>query len=213
MARDWRDGFAEFFGQGSDDQIQGGRSLKPGSKGIVDKNIWDDVWGRSQSELNNSQKTFTDDVLEGQYKAPIEALKGTYTRGGSEGSYIQQKRSLTRKDDNSAYTDSPTGKREIFNQNQQTDLLKNQNSLAQATLKQTGDLAANQMEMARLDNSFDRESASADRNLTLRLGEMNAELADKRLAYDRETRSMDKRDRMIATLMSGLGSLGGAFSL
>jgi len=42
---------------------------------------------------------------------------------------------------------------------------------------------------------------------------MNADLADKRMDYDRETRSMDKRDRMIAQLMSGLGSLGGAFSL
>lgn len=74
-------------------------------------------------------------------------------------------------------------------------------------------LAANQMEMARLDNKFDRETASADRNLTLQIAQMDSELADKRMAYDRESRSMDKRDRMIAQLMSGLGSLGGAFAL
>lgn len=74
-------------------------------------------------------------------------------------------------------------------------------------------LAANQMEMARLDNKFDHETASADRNLTLQIAQMESELADKRMAYDRETRSMDKRDRMIAQLMSGLGSLGGAFAL
>jgi hypothetical protein len=74
-------------------------------------------------------------------------------------------------------------------------------------------LAANQMELARLDNKFDRETASADRNLTLQIAQMDSQLADKRLAYDRETRSMDKRDRMIAQLMSGLGSLGGAFTL
>ena len=74
-------------------------------------------------------------------------------------------------------------------------------------------LAANQMELARLDNKFDRETASADRNLTLQIAQMDSELADKRMAYDRETRSMDKRDRMIAQLMSGLGSLGGAFAL
>ena len=74
-------------------------------------------------------------------------------------------------------------------------------------------LAANQMELARLDNKFDRETASADRNLTLQLAQMDAQLADKRLAYDRETRSMDKRDRMIAQLMSSIGSLGGAFAL
>ena len=74
-------------------------------------------------------------------------------------------------------------------------------------------LAANQMELARLDKNFDRETASADRNLTLQLAQMDAQLADKRLAYDRETRSMDKRDRMIAQLMSSIGSLGGAFAL
>jgi len=33
------------------------------------------------------------------------------------------------------------------------------------------------------------------------------------MAYDRETRRMDKRDRAIAQLMQGLGQLGGAFSL
>ena len=47
----------------------------------------------------------------------------------------------------------------------------------------------------------------------MQIAQMNSELADKRMAYDRETRTMDKRDRMIATLMSGLGQLGGAFSL
>ena len=90
---------------------------------------------------------------------------------------------------------------------------ENANTIAQNTLDLTRETSNNQMEMARLDNRFDRETASADRNLTLRLGEMNADLADKRMDYDRETRSMDKRDRMIATLMSGLGSLGGAFAL
>jgi len=94
------------------------------------------------------------------------------------------------------------------------------NTINQGTLalsKQTAadnmTLATNQMELARLDNKFDRENASADRNLTLQIAQMDSQLADKRLAYDRETRSMDKRDRMIATLMSGIGQLGGAFAL
>jgi hypothetical protein len=85
--------------------------------------------------------------------------------------------------------------------------------LSRTTAANNMTLAANQMEMARLDNKFDRETASADRNLTLQLAQMDSELAEKRMAYDRETRSMDKRDRMIAQLMSGLGSLGGAFAL
>ena len=100
MANDWRDGFAEFWGQGADDQIQGGRRLKPGGKGIVDRTIWDDVWGRSQGELNDAQRTNKDDTLEQKYRAPIEALGGTYSRGGTAGSYLEQQRRLTRKDDN-----------------------------------------------------------------------------------------------------------------
>jgi len=69
---------------------------------------------------------------------------------------------------------------------------------------------------------FDRKERALDRKQTqdlailsgdhaMKIQQMNAELADKRMAYDRETRSMDKRDRMIAQLMAGLGSLGSAF--
>ena len=45
------------------------------------------------------------------------------------------------------------------------------------------------------------------------VAQMNADLQDKRMNYDRETRRMDKRSAAIAQLMSGLGSLGGAFAL
>ena len=49
--------------------------------------------------------------------------------------------------------------------------------------------------------------------MQMQIAQMNADLADKRMAYDRETKRMDRRDRAIAQLMSGLGQLGGAFSL
>ena len=52
---------------------------------------------------------------------------------------------------------------------------------------------------------------SGDR--TMAIQQMQADLSDKRMDYDRETRRMDKRSQAIAQLMSGLGSLGGAFSL
>jgi len=101
-----------------------------------------------------------------------------------------------------------------------TQVQKDANTIAEQTLEVTKDqnrnemqLATNQMELARLDNKFDRETASADRLLTLQLAQMDSDLADKRLAYDRETRSMDKRDQMIAQLVASLGSLGGAFAL
>ena len=65
----------------------------------------------------------------------------------------------------------------------------------------------------RLDRGLERELSGNNQSMQLALGQMNADLADKRMEYDRETRRMDKRSAAIAQLMSGLGSLGGAFSL
>ena len=227
MARDWRDGFAEFWGQGSED-VAPGRKLKPGGNGQVKTDLWDTIWGRSQSEMNEAYQTDKADKLESKYKNQLNALEpGSYVRGSDEGTYLSQLKRLTRKDDNEAFDSSPQG-RQLEQQNTRLDNADNRavkaqedsTEIARETLGVTREnnanqmqLANNQMEMARLDNKFDRETASADRALTLQLGQMNADLQDKRLAYDRETRSMDKRDRMIAQLMSGLGSLGGAFSL
>ena len=64
-----------------------------------------------------------------------------------------------------------------------------------------------------LDRALTRDLANQSEDFKMQMAFMNADLQDKRMAYDRETRSMDKRDRMIAQLMSGLGQLGGAFAL
>jgi hypothetical protein len=95
------------------------------------------------------------------------------------------------------------------------------------TLRQEGVIAdreeAGRTERANI-RSDDRAAQRADNKLTRDLGiltndkdmaiaQMNSDLADKRMDYDRETRRMDKRSQAIAQLMSGLGSLGGAFSL
>jgi hypothetical protein len=63
----------------------------------------------------------------------------------------------------------------------------------------------------RLDRGLERELSSNNQEMQLAIAQMNADLQDKRMEYDRETARMDKRDRMIAQLMSGLGSLGSAF--
>ena len=63
------------------------------------------------------------------------------------------------------------------------------------------------------ERKFDRRRDDARNDLTMQLAQMDSALADKRLAYDRETRTMDKRDKMIAQLMSSIGTLGGAFAL
>ena len=63
------------------------------------------------------------------------------------------------------------------------------------------------------DRALTRDLDLSSNNMNMQMKFMDMDLADKRMAYDRETRRMDKRDRMMAQLMSGLGQLGGAFAL
>ena len=65
----------------------------------------------------------------------------------------------------------------------------------------------------REDNRLTRDLSMLSGDREMAIAQMNSDLADKRMDYDRETRRMDKRSQAIAQLMSGLGSLGGAFSL
>ena len=83
----------------------------------------------------------------------------------------------------------------------------------QASRDQQNAQYAHTSKMARLDRGLERELSQNNTSMQLALGQMNADLADKRMEYDRETARMDKRSAAIAQLMSGLGSLGGAFSL
>lgn len=70
-----------------------------------------------------------------------------------------------------------------------------------------------QTEKERLDRNHQTLMSNNRDDLQIRLGQMNQQLENDRMDFDRETRRMDKRDKAIATLMSGLGSLGGAFTL
>ncbi len=83
----------------------------------------------------------------------------------------------------------------------------------QANRDQQSAQYAHTSKMARLDRSLERELSQNNQSMQLALGQMNADLADKRMEYDRETARMDRRSAAIAQLMSGLGSLGGAFAL
>jgi hypothetical protein len=85
-------------------------------------------------------------------------------------------------------------------------------------------IRSSDLEIQRNNNQLTRDLSRADNKLTRDLGilssdnqmqiaQMNADIADKRMDYDRETRRMDKRSAAIAQLMSGIGSLGGAFAL
>lgn len=91
--------------------------------------------------------------------------------------------------------------------------LAQQSAQHNATLTSQQNQFAHTSKMSRLDRGLERELSQNNTSMQLALGQMNADLADKRMEYDRETRRMDKRSAAIAQLMSGLGSLGGAFSL
>ena len=75
--------------------------------------------------------------------------------------------------------------------------------------------AQNQRMFARRESSLDRaqtqDLAILSQGHQMKLAQMNQDLAEKRMDYDRETKRMDKRDRMIAQLMAGIGQLGSAF--
>ena len=88
----------------------------------------------------------------------------------------------------------------------QTGLLNHQFKTSEAR-------RAHEAQQAQLDRQLNRDLENNRSDMQMQIAQMNADLADKRLAYDRETKRMDRRDRAIAQLMSGLGQLGGAFSL
>ena len=65
----------------------------------------------------------------------------------------------------------------------------------------------------KMDRRHQSELADSSNDLQMQMSIMQNDISEKRMDYDRETRRMDKRSAAIAQLMSGLGSLGGAFSL
>jgi hypothetical protein len=70
---------------------------------------------------------------------------------------------------------------------------------------------AHQDKQNRLDRALERELGNRSSDLQMQLKLMDMDLADKRMAYDREMRAKDKRAAMIAQLMKGIGQLGAAF--
>ncbi len=82
-----------------------------------------------------------------------------------------------------------------------------------ATLQSQQNQFAHTAEQNALTRRHETERGDKRDALSLQMQVMQNDLAEKRMDYDRETRRMDKRSAAIAQLMSGLGSLGGAFAL
>jgi hypothetical protein len=118
-----------------------------------------------------------------------------------------------RADERLRKANEPTNRRLDLQLKESTDARIAANDLTRAQMAMQDKRIGAERAEARLDRRHQLELADNKDDLQMKIAIMNADLADKRMAYDRETQRMDKRDRMIAQLMAGLGQLGGAFAL
>ena len=183
--------------------------------GATDDHVRNYIKKKQQGALNSSQ-------LRG--RAITAGLTGADGSGGADfgdtqGSYlakiVQQEKDVKKQDvaetrrvkleDNAtALTNATTLKG--------MDLEAGRNQFA-TTLKSQQNQFAHTAEQSALQRAHDSERGDKRDSLNLQMQVMQNDLSEKRMDYDRETRRMDKRTAAIAQLMSGLGSLGGAFSL
>jgi hypothetical protein len=94
-----------------------------------------------------------------------------------------------------------------------TAQLKSAELTANTALQSQQNQFAHTSEQNALTRRHENERGEKRDALSLQMQVMQNDLAEKRMDYDRETARMDKRSQAIAQLMSGLGSLGGVFSL
>ena len=193
--------------------------------GQIQLNPLQRLFGADEQDVQNildrrQQKSLTDRYAAAGAQAGLTMPGADW--GESEAAYlgrIQQGKKRVqiqdeeRADERLAKAQAPTNKRLDLQLKESTDARIAGNDLTRAQMTmQDKRLSADKAEN-RADRrlSMDLASLSGDREMAI--AQMNADLADKRMDYDRETRRMDKRSAAIAQLMSGLGSLGGAFAL
>jgi hypothetical protein len=124
-------------------------------------------------------------------------------------------RTQTEQNANESWENSPQTKQEQdrYYDLQQDKLADRKDARDQLTFSRED--AQNQRMFARRESALDRaqtqDLAILSQGHQMKLAQMNQDLAEKRMGYDRETKRMDRRDAMIAQLLAGLGQLGGAF--
>ena len=97
--------------------------------------------------------------------------------------------------------------------NQFNATLKAQNARHAFDASESSKRYAHEKSEGKLDRRHAAEISDSKDSLQMQMAIMQNDLSEKRMDYDRETRRLDKRSAAIAQLMSGLGSLGGAFAL
>ena len=195
------------------------------------------LWGGTKKDAENIVKSETQKQLQRTYGAKLAELGLMVDWGDTEstilskiGTRIQQRADgQTRKKDAQEYRNTQIAiadkekDRELTRTTEQNKLTAQNNQLSAELQSQTNQFAHTSREnhanrqFERSENALnrrhERELGDSKDNLQMQIALMQSDLADKRMAYDRETQRMDRRDRMIAQLMQGIGQLGGAFSL
>jgi len=145
-----------------------------------------------------------------KFAARIKAAKTK-----KEAAELERLRGIKKEDDATAQTNALEilSKKNEHSNSQFTTQLESQRLDNQANREQQNAQYAHTSEQNALTRRHENERADKRETLSLQMQVMQNDLAEKRMDYDRETARMDKRSQAIAQLMSGLGSLGGAFSL
>ena len=145
-----------------------------------------------------------------KFAARIKAAKTK-----KEAAELARLRGIKKEDDATAHTNAlAINQQGITAANKRFETqLESQRLDQQANRDQQNAHYAHTSEQAALTRRHENERTDKRDTLSLQMQVMQNDLAEKRMDYDRETARMDKRSQAIAQLMSGLGSLGGAFSL
>ncbi len=204
------------------DDVTGEYKLNPIQKLLVDEDSLID--SRNKYVMNQAKK----DVAHLQALDPSLQLTNGMTGDDFKKKYATQIRAaqLKNKLEESkkiaeAQYNSPTARDERETRDQQRlDLINEQRLTRQDTndrflySERTADKRrAHEASEGKLSRRHQSELAEQSNDLQMKMSIMSNDLSEKRMAYDSETRRMDKRSAAIAQLMSGLGSLGGAFAL
>jgi hypothetical protein len=183
--------------------------------GATDDHVRNYIKNKQQGALNDSEL---------RARAINAGLVGADGSGGADfgdttGSYLakivkqekdvkkqddKQARQLKIEDEGRALTQATTLKN--------MDLQAGRDQYAHQTQTQEARYA-HERNQNRMDRRHQSELSDQSNDLQMQMSLMQSDLAEKKMEYDRETRRMDKRSAAIAQLMSGLGSLGGAFAL
>lgn len=201
-------------------QISGKYDVNPFLSPFIDQGSLDDSRNKYLMDIAKKDPR----VQAAQSLNPSLQLLNGMTADDFVGKYRSQIRSAQQEEQltglakvQNAQFNSPQAVRERLRQDthraDQLQLQRDQMSENSANRQTTLQLGQINARTAAGNQSLQRQISSMQNATTLQLAQMDSELADKRMAFDRETHRMDRRDRNIAQLMKGIGQLGGAFAL